>query len=303
MKKIFKIFIIFIICGVIAFMFLRREIIYRYLEGFKNKGKLLYFDGKWKRIPEDAYKITDYNGKKAFLKNSLKLIKKAAGCSVHLLRLRREGGISPFRVYVFIFDPGNFSFSAKYRPQRSEIEDFFESNTIFSVNASFFENSGKVIGMVVSKGKVLVKSQRKNVAYFVVAKNKVSPQIGFFKDIAKFSNRVEEAVRGYPLIMHDGIVLDNVTKQNRRNRKISRRSVVANLVDGKVCFLVTDTFISGLSIRELPVIMGGLGARDALNLDGGGSTQSYFSLGGINIKVSGKDKVPVAINVSPVNLR
>lgn len=291
-------FLALIIFGLLlSFVYLYRHELYNYFKEFKNKGRLLYYEKKWRSIPDKYYSLKDFNGQKPFLYNSLETVQKGKFYSIRLLKLRREGGISPFRIYVFSFDPQYYKFKVHVKGKRDFVKNFFYNDMIFGVNASFFDKKGRIIGLVVSNGRKINTAESKRRAYFMVYKDRLNPIIFSSSLIKSGTNTIQEAVRGYPLIMNNGIVHTGVFKNSRRNRRISRRTVVGKLLNGNICFLITDTLIAGLSLKELPIILAGIGSRDALNLDGGGSTQALFSYKGFDIEISGKEKIPVVIGV------
>ncbi len=280
-----------------AFGYLYRHGLYNYFKGLKNKGQLLYFNKGWKNISNKYFKLKDFNGLKPFLLNSLIPVKKGKNYEINLLKLRREGGIAPFRIYVFTFDPQFFNFKVHVKNKRDFVNNFFYNDMLFGVNASFFDKKGNIIGLVISNGRKINTAESKSRAYFVVYRNRLTPSIFSSNLIGDNINTVQEAVRGYPLIMNNGMVSPGVYKNSSRNNRISRRTVVCKLLNGNISFILTDTLIAGLSLKELPVILAGLGSRDALNLDGGGSTQALFSYDNLKLEISGKEKIPVVIGV------
>ncbi len=256
-------------------------------------------DKRWKKIPNKYYSVRDFNGIPLFLKKSMRVIKRSFHYQVSLLRLKREGSISPIKIYIFTFDPQYYKFTTNYFRRPKFIRNFAQRNAIFSSNASFFDKHGKILGLVISRGRTIVPASQNVDNYFLLYKNKISPVIGRFNR-SRIRN-VEEGVRGYPLIMNDGLATHSLFHNTRRNNKISRRTVIAKHLNGWVSFIVTDTIIAGLSLRELPVVLGGIGIRDALNLDGGGSSQCLLKIDNYKLEISGRDRIPVSISVVPRN--
>jgi hypothetical protein len=89
---------------------------------------------------------------------------------------------------------------------------------------------------------------------------------------------VREAVGGHPMLVRDGRVLTDVDSAgNAGFRGVNPRTAVGLADGGRRLFLVTvdgrqPGFSVGISLRDLAELMRELGATDALNLDGGGST-------------------------------
>ena len=101
------------------------------------------------------------------------------------------------------------------------------------------------------------------------------------------SRRWEEAL-SYPDIMTAGpLLIWHDTLQNMRDDRTfvtnrHNRTAVGIHEDGTVLLLVADgrhKQAEGLSLTELQQILRWLGCRDALNLDGGGSTTMFLNIG------------------------
>ncbi len=89
--------------------------------------------------------------------------------------------------------------------------------------------------------------------------------------------RVRELVGGYPMLLRDGrSVLEN-TGELISGFSVTQhpRTAVATLADGSILLLAVDgrsEASKGMSLTQLADFLTSLGAVDALNLDGGGST-------------------------------
>jgi hypothetical protein len=88
-----------------------------------------------------------------------------------------------------------------------------------------------------------------------------------------------EAVGGRPILLRDGAVVPQVDTEGSAGFAASRhpRTAVGIASDGRRLLLVTvdgrqRPYSDGMTLRELANLMRALGARDAINLDGGGST-------------------------------
>lgn len=93
--------------------------------------------------------------------------------------------------------------------------------------------------------------------------------------------RVKELVGGFPMLLRNGSpVLSEIAPMVRGFAdKGHGRTVVAIRPDGTVLLVAVDgrqPDSRGMTLRELTVFMQSLGAIDALNLDGGGSTTLAF---------------------------
>ena len=88
-----------------------------------------------------------------------------------------------------------------------------------------------------------------------------------------------EAVGGRPVLLRDGAVVSQVDTEGAAGFATTRhpRTAAGVASDGRRLLLVTvdgrqKPYSDGMTLRELADLMLALGARDAINLDGGGST-------------------------------
>lgn len=89
-------------------------------------------------------------------------------------------------------------------------------------------------------------------------------------------NKVPNVMLSGPLLIQDGVA--EVLNSNPFNDNRHPRSAVATTVDGKLIFVVVDgrnKLSAGMNLDELTKMLGWLGADDAMNLDGGGSSTLY----------------------------
>lgn len=93
-----------------------------------------------------------------------------------------------------------------------------------------------------------------------------------------------EAIGGRPLLVRDSMVVADVDTTGQPSFSTGRnpRTAAGLARDGKRLILVVvdgrqKPYSDGMSLRELANLMLALGARDALNLDGGGSTTMVYA--------------------------
>ena len=113
----------------------------------------------------------------------------------------------------------------------------------------------------------------------------------------------KEAVGGWPIILRDGVITTAADSAGATFAPVRHpRTAVGLFPDGRLLFLVVDgrqkPYSDGMTLRELARVFQSLGARDALNLDGGGSSTFVLrdSLGyaGFRTGRRTKSKRPVA---------
>jgi len=161
------------------------------------------------------------------------------------------------------------------------------------LNAGYYDEKGRPMGYFRSGGKVfnsvILHRGRKTFlhygALFTVERNDGRPKIVSrekFKD-----STVKEAFQAGPLLVHDGEPVQGLSRY-REYLRASRRTVVGLDAEERIVVLVSETETRGISWCELqeflvlPESKGGLGVRDAMNLDGGSSSQLWVR-GGIEI--------------------
>jgi exopolysaccharide biosynthesis protein len=87
---------------------------------------------------------------------------------------------------------------------------------------------------------------------------------------------VKELIGGYPMLLrHGASVLDRIDTSSSFSVTHHPRTAVGVRPDGTVLLVAVDgrsEASGGMSLAQLTAFMQALGASDALNLDGGGST-------------------------------
>jgi hypothetical protein len=166
------------------------------------------------------------------------------------------------------------------------------------VNADFFlfTPAGVPTGLHVSRGRVITPpSDRPVFAIDSLGR----PHIGVFRvegapkfavddpALARISLRPFhpiEAVGGRPVLLRDSMIVDDVDTEGQASFATARHPRTAvGIADGgkRLVLVVVDgrqpTFSAGMSLRETAVLMRALGAREAINLDGGGSSAMVYA--------------------------
>ena len=142
---------------------------------------------------------------------------------------------------------------------------------VAGVNADFYNMAtGEPSGVVVKDG-VIIKNNPNSRKFFGVLKDG-TPVIGDYNKFNELKDNIEEALGGNAILVKDGQVFE--TPQTGADKE--PRTAVGIKDDGKVIFLTVDgrqePYSTGLSMEELAELMISMGAVQALNLDGGGST-------------------------------
>jgi exopolysaccharide biosynthesis protein len=155
---------------------------------------------------------------------------------------------------------------------------------IGGVNGDFFSlTTGAPTGLLVVDGKVLTPPSSQpvlaidsagvpHITTFALVDGRLSPL------------HPRDAVGGRPILLRDSVILGSVDTEGQASFNVGRnpRTAAGVASDGKRLILtVVDgrqrPYSDGMSLRELAVLLRALGARDAINLDGGGSTTFVYA--------------------------
>jgi uncharacterized protein YigE (DUF2233 family) len=165
-----------------------------------------------------------------------------------------------------------------------------------AINANYFDESGKALGLAISRGLLFQTAHHSGntlTGVFYVDKN--GPHITH-RDSFK-SEGVTEAVQAGPRLLTKGQPI--LFKENG-NR--SRRSGVCIDNKKRVVFFLVNAWPFGVSFTELQGILTGkeISCVDALNFDGGGSSQLAVKVAGTSssqVDLRGSDPVPVFVTL------
>lgn len=191
--------------------------------------------------------------------------------------------------------------ASEYGYTRSTVRTLCEkSKAVACINANFFDESGKPLGLIVSRAMTIQsvhKGGKTLTGLFQVTRSGVS----IINRLDFDPRSVVEAVQAGPRLIDDGKLIPGL----RESSSYSRRSGVCVDRNGNVVFFLLSAGIFGLSLDDLRslLITSNIGCSDALNLDGGGSAQLYIAppLRGTDSRAAiyreGTDEVPVALGL------
>lgn len=145
-----------------------------------------------------------------------------------------------------------------------------DQKVIAGINADFFNmKTGASQGVVVMNRKILRDSILPDKSFIGVKRNG-RIIIGDFNVYEKNKKRLKSALGGHPILIENGeIVYDKwgKTKHPRTAIGVNGREVYFVVVDGR-----QPKHSNGMVLAELAFLMKLIGAKDAINLDGGGSS-------------------------------
>jgi hypothetical protein len=161
---------------------------------------------------------------------------------------------------------------------------------VVAVNASFFDTDGRAMGLSVSEGRVLTTARRSTWGALAVSGTDARIVLG-----SAISDPLAHRliVQGLPRLVVGGKVPGLKPQLAERTAVCAAGSQVVIVVVTKVESTAFARFLADPSEKA------GLGCADALNLDGGPSTQLVARLPGLTLSLSGGWGVPNALVAIP----
>ena len=205
-------------------------------------------------------------------------------------------------ILLLRFNPKLFDFSiveAKaHGSQRNDIKTLANKNDgIAAINTHFFDPEEQPLGIIISDGKLTNRMHRGGsllTGVFYIQKDK--PQIVHRSQFIP-ANNVRLALQAGPRLVEAGKPL-----QLKSPNAISRRSGIAVTKDGEIVMFATILRFPGASLQQIQDMLldPRLAITDALNLDGGGSSQLFVRKNSAlpeETFITGGDVVPVGLVV------
>jgi len=204
-----------------------------------------------------------------------------------------SGGMA-VQIHAFRVDPRVHQFRVALAPSgtRDTVHSLARKNGLFlAVNASYFDENDKPLGLLIDKG--VEKQGLRKVDWGVFSVDRSGKASIVHTRDYQGSPKISAAVQTGPRLVVAGKAL-------KLKPQIARRTAVCVDGSGLVVFLIAE---GGVFLQDLAELLrssegtGGLGCRDALNLDGGPSSQGTFVMGKDSWDVYGGTSVPVVLGV------
>jgi hypothetical protein len=162
--------------------------------------------------------------------------------------------------------------------------------SVVAINASFFDTDGRVMGLAVGEGGVMAAGKRRSWGALVISGADARIVLG--SDIPEaVTHRL--IVQGLPRLVIGGKVPGLKPQIAERTAVCAAGSRVVIVVATRAETTAFARFLAEPSDRA------GLGCSDALNLDGGPSTQLVVRLPGLTLSQRGGSQVPNALVAIP----
>ena len=162
---------------------------------------------------------------------------------------------------------------------------------VVAINGSFFDEESRAMGLVVYQGRTLSKRRLRAWGALVVDERRADIVSGAELSLSDPPHLV---LQGQPRLVKGGRV-------QKLKPQVARRTAVC--AEGRhVTFVVSTRPVDATALARFlarPQGRGGLACEDALNLDGGPSTQLVARLGDLSVRVPGGDGVPNALVAVP----
>lgn len=163
-------------------------------------------------------------------------------------------------------------------------------SAVVAVNASFFDTEGRAMGLAVDEGRVL--APRKLRSWGALVLSGTNARIVLGSEIHdQLAHRL--IVQGIPRLVVGGKVQALKPQLAERTAVCAEKNIVLIVVATKAETIAFARFLVD------PAEKGGLGCSDALNLDGGPSTQLVVRLPALALSLPGGWGVPNALVATP----
>ena len=167
--------------------------------------------------------------------------------------------------------------------------------SLFALNANFFDTNLRALGVVMSNGKVLNSLHKVDwQSVFAISKDGAA-RIITVPEWSKVQRDMSTAVQAGPRLVVSG------AKNKVAQARLDLRSGVCIQNDGRVIFFATPPLPlfdvwQMVDLAHKDEAAGGLGCQDAMLFDGGPSTQLFVRLPDREIEVEGDKRVPAFVS-------
>lgn len=161
---------------------------------------------------------------------------------------------------------------------------------VVAINASFFDDEGRAMGLAVDDGRVIAGGKRRSWGALVIDDRNARIVLGAEIEDPRAHRLV---VQGIPRLVVGGKIQQLKPQLAERTAVCAKSRVIVLVVSTKAETAPFARFLAD------PPEQGGLGCGDALNLDGGPSTQLVVKLPGLALSLPRGWGVPNALVVAP----
>ena len=208
------------------------------------------------------------------------------------------GLLSSAKIYLYRSTLSRFDFqiirAQKFGLKTASVKTLCQlARATVCINASFFDEQYKPLGLLIEKGSIIQKIQKGGgVLTGVLQRSRDAVSI-IHRDSFSPKNIVE-ALQAGPRVVSGGIPITGLSEADLSGR---RSGVCIDSQKRLLLYGITAPLF-GVSMKAVQkrLLEDDIHCVDALNLDGGSSTQLY----GQPFEITGEDEVPVALGLFPV---
>lgn len=200
-----------------------------------------------------------------------------------------------FNLFYITIDPKHYYLdlliARDFNKEYLKAKEFLKlSNSILTINGSFFDKDYHPLGLQIQKGKLIQDIKNIDGGVFFVKQGKA--EIVHTSEF-KHHKEISFAFQSRPRLVKDGKAFSNLKMQS------AERSFIGITHDEKIIIGVTEdskAYTRDLAyILALPKSKKGLNCKYALNLDGGSSSQLYIKYQDYEKSIPGTYSVPNAL--------
>lgn len=214
-------------------------------------------------------------------------------------RFYQPGGDYPLTQFIALrIDPALYTFRAHYQPGNPLSLANWQAvlpQAVAFINANFFDRQNNALGLVVTDGIPYGQAYVGMGGMLQVQNGGVRVRSTILEPYA--GEALEQAVQAFPMLMTNG----QASFANTQGDRISRRTVIAQDVYGRIVLLATTSLV-GMRLVDLSTYLAATDMQlvNAVNMDGGGSTLLSLNLPGQPAyQVFSLDPVPTVLAVYP----
>jgi hypothetical protein len=198
----------------------------------------------------------------------------------------------PLEGHAFRFEIADVELRLVPAPRgRARVADLAPQGNVVAVNASFFDTDGRAMGLAIDRGRSIGGARIGAWGALVVSRG--SSRIVRGSELARDTD-ADLVVQGLPRLLIQGVV------PSLKPQPATRTAVCAE--GSRLVLVATTTRVAAADLARFLASApeeGGLGCRNALNLDGGPSTQLEARWNGFAASVAGGWGVPNALVLMP----
>lgn len=198
----------------------------------------------------------------------------------------------PYVIHVFRINPRRFELRPMVAASPASVRHMVEATgAILGVNANFFDTAGKPLGLIIRRGQTV--NSFKPVKWWGVFGVERSKPFIVHSNLYRYRQGITTAIEAGPRLIVKGVI-------PKLKSDASPRTAIGITKKGEVILLASHYPLQPTELARVmarPETQGGLGCVDALNFDGGSSTQLYTHVGSFELKLPSYLGVPVGLGV------